>query len=713
MPASAHSKSTTGARHDLIAHLRAVAELAAKFAQPFGAGQLAHAAGLYHDLGKFHPDFQAYLAWCDDHPGERGPRVDHKAAGAAHSGRVSALLPLLIMAHHGGLKSPAELRSWLDDAALAARRGEALALATAALPELTSPTAIKAPDLRGCDAELFERILFSCLVDADFLDTEAHFDAGRSSARTSEFEPGKMLAELRLERSRLNATRDDAISRLRDEVADACETAGERPPGLYRMTVPTGGGKTLAGMGFALRHARRYGKRRVIAAIPYTSITEQTAGVYRGIFGSGAVLEHHSAAKQEERGDGEPTAGHSWQRLAAENWDAPVVVTTTVQLFESLLGHRVSTSRRLHNLCDSVLILDEVQMLPAKYLAPILDVLRSLVEHFGVTVLLSTATQPDYTHAAIKGEEIAPDPAMTFDRLRRVRYAFDAEPWTWEQAAERLAGEHQAMIVLNTKKDALRVLAQMGGDALHLSTNLCGAHRRDVLDDVRRRLRDRERCLLVATQVVEAGVDLDFPAVYRAMGPLDRIIQAAGRCNREGLLPEGRVTVFRPLEGGLPPGAYRTATQLSGIDLDRAIDLDDPSALAPWFRRLYGTVDTDAEGIQKLRERMDYPEVSRRFRMIEDDAHDVVVPYGDAKARSAVEEAVRRLRAKAGSARLLMRDVRPYIVGLGGRDIKRAAGKGFLEPVIDGVWEWTGPEALYDPVRGLVADGGDEELLLG
>lgn len=719
MLAAAHSKNNAGLRHDLIAHLRAVAELAEEFARPFGGDLIAHAAGLYHDLGKFHPDFQAYLDWCDanpQQPGEprkRGPRVDHKAAGAAFAARVNALLPLLIMAHHGGLRSPTDLKTWLADPALERRRDESLEIAQAALSALNDTHSLKLPALTSAtDAELFARVLFSCLVDADFLDTEAHFDASRAALRPVAFDPAAMLEALRAERHRLEAGANSELIDLRRQIADACEGAGDRAPGLYRMTVPTGGGKTLAGMGFALRHAVKHGKGRVIVAIPYTSITEQTAGVYRDMFGGEAVLEHHSAAHADDHDDGEATAEHSWQRLAAENWDAPIVVTTTVQLFQSLFGRRTSTSRKLHRIANSVLILDEVQMLPARYLAPILDGLRCLVEHFGVTVLLSTATQPDFTHASIVAEEIAPDPGMIFDRLRRVRYRFESEPWTWVDAAAALRREHQAMMILNTKKDARAVLDALGADALHLSTNLCGAHRRDVLAEVRRRLKADERCVLVSTQVVEAGVDLDFPAVYRAMGPLDRIIQAAGRCNREGRLDEGRVTIFRPLEGGMPPGAYRTATQLGVIDINAAIDLDDPHALGSWFRRFYSTVDTDAEGIQSLRAKMDYPEVASRFRMIEDDAQDVVVPFGDDATRARIDETVRRIIAKDGSARLLLRALQPYTVGLREREIKQALSRGFVEPVIDGVWRWTGPASAYDNVLGFVADGSDEELLL-
>lgn len=713
MPAAAHSRNNAGLRHDLIAHLGEVARRAADFARPFGGDEIAYAAGLCHDLGKFHPDFQAYLEWCEQNPGKRGPRVDHKAAGAAFSSGVNALLPLLIMAHHGGLKSPTDLKTWLADPAFARRRDEALGIARAAVPALNDVAHVGLPALASAtDGELFARMIFSCLVDADFLDTEAHFDATRTALRSASFAPSAMLEALHKERLRLETSRAGRLTDLRRQIADACEAAGERKHGLYRMTVPTGGGKTLAGMGFALRHAATHGKSRIIVAIPYTSITEQTASVYRGMFGADAVLEHHSATRTEDAADDEPTAVHSWQRLAAENWDAPIVVTTTVQLFQSLFGRRTSTSRKLHRIANSVLILDEVQMLPTRYLATILDGLRCLVAQFGVTVLMSTATQPDFTHASLMGDEIAPDPNMTFDRLRRVSYQFEIDPWTWSDAATALRQEHRAMMILNTRRDARSVLGALDGDALHLSTNLCGAHRRDVLFEVRRRLAAGERCVLVSTQVVEAGVDLDFPAVYRAMGPLDRIIQAAGRCNREGRLEKGRVTIFRPLEGGMPPGAYRTATQLGAIDINAAIDLDDPDALGAWFRRFYATIDTDAEGIQPLRAKMDYPEVSRRFRMIEDDAQDVVVPYGNEQAREQVDDAIRRLQTKDGSARLLLRTLQPYTVGLREREIKRALARGFVEPVIDGVWRWTGPGSAYDSVLGLVADGSDDDLLV-
>lgn len=723
MAAAAHSANGVGERHALVDHLRCVAERAAEFARLFGAADLAYAAGLYHDLGKFHPDFQDYLDWCDAHPGKRGLRVDHKGAGVKYTELVSPALQLVIVAHHGGLHAPDELRSWFAEDRVKRRIEEALRLAAAELPELTQPpTPIAAPAFADRDAiarEFFIRMLFSCLVDADFLDTEAHFNVQKSLVRAGTLDAVALAAKLSEYRASLAPDRHDAVTELRARVAIACEDAGDRAPGIYRMTVPTGGGKTLAGMGFALRHAAMHGKRRVIVAIPYTSITDQTANVYRKAFGAdGVVLEHHSAAAPPEHDDDESaTEEHSWQRLSAENWDAPIVVTTTVQLFQSLLGKRVSTSRKLHNLADSVIILDEVQMLPVHHLDPLLDVLQRLADDYGATVLLSTATQPQFVHERFKDlPDIAPDPRSLFPQSVRVTYEFPPESWTWDEAAAALRAEPQAMMILNTKKDALAVLSALAdSDALHLSTLLCGAHRRVVLDEVRERLKDRRPCRLVSTQVVEAGVDIDFPVVFRAMGPLDRILQAAGRCNREAKLDGlGRVVVFRPAEGGTPRGAYAVATGHTVTVLAReGFSIDDPASIGPWFEWLYKTLSTDREGIQKLRAKLDYGEVARKFQMIEDDTEDVVVPYGSDGERARARQAVVDLRAKRGSARELMRKLQPYVVAVRHRDISRAVARGFIAagPVIEGVWECVADR--YHETRGLMVDGADGELLMG
>ncbi|HEX5502614.1 MAG TPA: CRISPR-associated helicase Cas3' [Thermomicrobiales bacterium] len=726
--AYAHSKNKAGKRHDLVEHLTTVAERARDFAVPFGGGDLAYWAGLWHDLGKFHPAFQQYLRDCEAVPksGRRGP--DHKRAGAKLALDKAQLLSLPIKGHHGGLPAMGEVAGWVRERAFQEAVAEALAAARATLGARVDPPAAPAAPAWVNDplgGELFLRMVFSALVDADCLDTEAHFNPDRAGAREGAPDLAALWAELDSNQARLLLDVEKAsvtplqreVNAVRREVYEACLAAAAQAPGFFRLTVPTGGGKTRSGLAFALRHALAHGLGRVIVAIPYTSIIEQTAEVYREIFDDArAVLEHHSAVAGREREDDAPvTPELLWARLAAENFDAPIVVTTTVQLFESLLGARTSACRKLHHLARSVIVLDEVQTLPPHLLAPTLDVLRRLVANYGVSVVLCTATQPALDESpGFKGiasvREIVPDAARHFKVLERVQYQWpeEGERWSWERVADELRGAPRAMAVVNTKADALAILAALDDpDALHLSTLLCGAHRRAVLAEVRRRLDAGEPCRLVATQVVEAGVDLDFPVVLRALGPLDRIVQAAGRCNREGRLDGlGRVVVFEPEEGRQPPGAYRAGSDVTQVLLRAAAgdpNLHDPATFSAYFRRYYASLDLDREKVEERRRALDYPEVARRYRLIDDDAVSVVVRYrgkGDEReeAGANVDALLAALRAHPERSRSLVRRLQPYIVGVRQRLLDRYAGEGLAEEVLPGLWEWCGK---YDNVRGL------------
>jgi CRISPR-associated endonuclease/helicase Cas3 len=518
----------------------------------------------------------------------------------------------------------------------------------------------------------------------------------------------------------LSGRQADSLNRIRHEVYLAALSAAEQPPGFFRMTVPTGGGKTRSALAFGLRHAAKFGLHRLIVGIPYTSIIEQTADEYRNIFGADVVLEHHSALAAGDNPDN-PTRQEIWSRLSSENWDAPIVVTTTVQLFESLFASRPSKCRKLHNLARSVLILDEVQTLPTRLLEPILDALRELVAHYGVSVVLCTATQPALDDRAhLKGlpnvREIAPDPERLFGELRRVSCVWTSEKMRWQEVADQMRDEPQALAILNTKKDAIALLdALHDPTALHLSTLLCGAHRRDVLSDVKRRLKGGQPCRLVSTQVVEAGVDLDFPLVLRAVGPLDRVVQAAGRCNREGKLDpdQARVIVFDPSEGGrLPSGEYQTATDNTRVMLrSPGFNFHDPATYKTYFRQLYQLVDLDAEGVQAKRERFDFPAVAESFRMINDDTVPVVVPYrGPTGKDRRVDSLVSAIRARPDSfSRSLFRQFQPYLVNLQARMIPALQKDGLVANLIPGLAEWVGH---YDPVRGIVFDSRDPEVLV-
>lgn len=576
--------------HLLAAHLRSVAENARAFAEPFGAGDLAYAIGLLHDVGKYNPAFQAYLRACATNSGPpRGP--DHKAAGAQLAvQRGFDILSLLIQGHHGGLHSPGDLRQWLLKQQRNPALADAIACAEQDTPELREIVRPTLPPYIQSElsAELFVRMLFSTLVDADYLDTEQHFTNWKTAKRGSDRTIPDLLARFEAQLPAPATACTEIVRAARDAMYDACVVAAEQPPGFFRLTIPTGGGKTRSGMAFALRHAVRYGKQRVIVAVPFISITQQTAKVYRDIFGDDddahpTVLEHHSATVGGDTDEPGYRPPDTWQRLAAENWDAPIVVTTTVQLFDSLFANTTGQCRKLHRLAGSVLILDEAQALPPMLLKPILDVLGQLVQQYGTTVVISTATQPAFEaieeFRKIGAREIVPDAARYFATLTRVSYEWRTDrPYALAEVADWLRDAPQALAVMNTKQDALDLLQALNDpDALHLSTLLCGRHRERVIAEVTRRLKVGAECRLVATQVIEAGVDLDFPLVLRALGPLDSIIQAAGRCNRGGLLERGRVIVFRAEGEHGPRGTYKTATGETQALVTRDGDDLDPN----------------------------------------------------------------------------------------------------------------------------------------
>lgn len=725
--------------HDLVSHLHQTAEKAHKNALKFGAGELAYLAGLWHDIGKFNPEFQKYLKDCyeADLVGKQSPKggsVPHAVYGAILARESLQVLAPIIHGHHMGLQKFGNVQEATERPETLQTYEEILPVARDEIEGLGFEGDWRAlvsgipddPQEMELFTELLLRMVFSALLDADFLDTEIHFDPKQSNRRGTRLRPERLWEVLERDQEEVISSIDDPtpVNKVREEVYRECLQAAELSSGVFRLAVPTGGGKTRSGLAFALKHAVEHDLDRVVVAIPYTSIIEQTAGTYREIFkelGENAVLEHHSAVRRDEGADARrfPEEFEGLEesqvraRLAAENWDAPLVVTTMVQLFESLFANRTSRCRRLHNLARSIIVLDEVQTLPTGLLKPILNVLRELTRRYSVTVVLCTATQPalDERSPHLKGFEDVTDivPEEMADRhftsLRRVEYETSREEWSWGEVAEHLleaSSKRRAMVVLNTRKDALALLTELEGEpTLHLSTRLCGAHRHRVLEEVRRRLGAGEPCLLVATQVVEAGVDLDFPVVFRALGPLDRIAQAAGRCNREGTLPgKGKVVVFRPAEGSMPPGEeYRSGTDEARMMLEREdFDLHDPNVFREYFRLLYGDVSLDAKGIQDLRKQLDYPEVASRFRLIEGVSVPVIVRYDGPdqeqdKARDKTIERIRYTGLWAGDHRRLQ----PYVVSLFEQEFER--NRDWTEEIADGVYLWNGD---YDAgLRGI------------
>lgn len=714
-PFAAHTppKNDPNRWHDLKEHLSDVATGASGLAKKLGAEQLGRYAGLWHDLGKYNPEFQKYLKLCAE-GSAHAKSVPHAVHGAILAAEIMPPIAPLIYGHHGGLPQIQEMM------------GKRICDPT---HQLVYQSALKKAEAEGIDLnptddwkaevssfkdqlhyELFLRLLFSCLVDADFLDTEEHFSPELTQQRVQTETVQALWTVLDRHQTQLIANAPDKlVNRVRAEVYQACSDAALLAPGVFRLAVPTGGGKTLSGLAFALKHAAKYEHHRVIVAVPYTSIIEQTVSVYRSIFGEAAVLEHHSAAKAKVD-DEDARSTQAQARLATQNWDSPLIVTTTVQLLESLFHNRTSRCRKLHNIVNSVIILDEVQTLPIGLLGPIVNVLQELADRYHVTIVLCTATQP-----ALEGKSpyldgfsnvqniIEPQQAQEhFRQLSRVNYEIPDGSWSWAQVADDIQTHwhEQALMILNTRKDALELLAALPVDEederlFHLSTLLCGAHRRKILAAVRSRLQEKLPCWLVSTQVVEAGVDLDFPAVYRALGPLDRIVQAAGRCNREGNSEiKGRVVIFRPEAGSTPPGDYATAVAETANLLKQQPDFDNPEIFRPYFEKLYQGINTDKKKVQDSRQSFDYPETANRFELIPKDTQPVVIAY-DEGASKLIREIERH-----GLKSYHHRALQPYLVNLRDREFKQAAE--VRREIAPGIWVWEGG---YDQVRGICLGG--------
>jgi CRISPR-associated endonuclease/helicase Cas3 len=713
----AHSANDAGEWHLLVDHLRGTAERAADFGAAFESEEVARLAGLVHDAGKADPAWQAYLRSVA--AGHAHPMVDHKHAGMylARDAGLGPLLAPVIAGHHGGMP-------WSRDGlarALADGPTPGQAKALEALAELGIRVTDRRADVpafampRRADeasfraAELWSRMVFSTLVDADHLDTEAHFRPDRAELRQR---PDVQMADLV---DRFDGAVADVIgSRSADPVAEARlalrQRAGARaaePRGWYELTAPTGSGKTIAGLSFALRHALAHGLRRVITAVPFISVTEQVATAYRAILdrpGSAVVVEHHSALG--EVSDTGQVGDELTARIATENWDATVLVTTTVQLLESLFDNRPSRCRKLHRLARAVIVLDEVQAIPWRILEPTLEVLRSLVSDYGASVLLTTATQPPLhlipTANHLARTELVPRSASAvFDRVVAAPLASPMDLDRVSGVASDLAERHggQCLIVVNSVADARQLVRSLVGTPglHHLSTRMCMAHRRDVLQRMLHDLEAEQACVLVSTQLIEAGVDIDFPVALRATAPLPSVIQTAGRVNRHGLRASGTLGVVEILDGRMPPEEYFVGANLTRDLMRDGLDLLAPDTLAVYYERFleYTKDKLDHFDVQRARRDLNFPEVARRYRVIVDDSVGVLVPY------QAFDPTREHVPDDPRARRQWVRSVQPFVVSLRTRDFARSVQDRTVVPMAPGIWRWMGQ---YDPITGLVAD---------
>jgi len=630
----------------LSEHLRNVALLAKEYATPLGLPAEAELAGLLHDLGKYHPGFQQYL--------RRGrPRTPHAAAGAAIIAARSARVANIVASHHAGLHDWPELQPKL--AALLSEKKSLLAeflrqfQSELGYPPLTVPAPIEA----GAAArELATRLVFSALVDADYLDTEQHFQKTKGQSVSEPCWPPVEELCAKLEQFMNDLGRQpnvNSLNLLRTQISDRCAEIGKsHAAGAFALAVPTGGGKTLASARFALRHAAQNGWKRIIYVIPYTSIIEQNAGVFADIFGLNAVLEHHSLARWQEEDEEAPDSLAQQMKRSAENWDAPFIVTTNVQFFESLFSHRPAACRKLHRLMEAVIIFDECQTFPPELLTPTLVCLKALLVFGKTSVVFCTATQPSlgerpgFAEGFPNVTEIIPQEWQLHERpeFRRTRLRTRRKARSVSDLCQELSQCARGLVIVNTRQQAWELFEKVRSEGVfHLSTLMCPAHREIVLSAVRVRLQAKNaRCLVISTQLVEAGVDLDFPVVYRALGPLDSIIQAAGRCNREGRLrgkddmPQlGEVIVFKLEDHRLPSAStYRRATDLaSGTDfLPDALEGNfPPETILRYFESLYNLTERDKHNIAQLSHDKCYRQIGEKYRWIESDTEPVLTDY--------------------------------------------------------------------------------------
>lgn len=694
-------------------HCIGVAKLAKNFAEEFGMGEWGYTMGLLHDKGKEKHQFQSYIRDVNGIPGYS----DYTMEGKAHAyvGAVIArnifdrqamhLFCNQIAAHHRGLYDYDELEEIIK------RPVPDEINKTIERQKLNSPPF----KLKNENFHHLSRMLFSCLVDADFLDTERFMNEENAKERDC-LTPLASLAprlEQYIGRLQQNAAKT-AVNKIRNDIQACCIKMSDRPKGFYSLTVPTGGGKTLSSMLWAMRHAMHHGMKRIIIAIPYTSIIVQTAGILKQIFGEQNVLEHHSNFDPSSIKD--PGLRHK-AKLATENWDYPIIVTTNVQLFESMFSNRPSDCRKLHNIVNSIIILDEVQTLPTDFLQPIVDTLKAYHNMFGVSVLFTTASQPILSGliegcnptAAFSGidniTEIIPPNYALHDKLRRVCLKIDEDGRTYDDIAERLSKHDRVLCIVNTRNDAREIYERLPKDGItiHLSRMMCPIHVSKNLNLLKQALAEnKEKTIrVVATQLIEAGVDIDFPVVFRQEAGLDSILQAAGRCNREGKQKSGTTYVFSLSAEHNLYGGIKDANQ-ARLNMPNITDWFAPEAMTEYFRQLYCRKMTfDRKDIKNLlykTSEMCFEEASKEFRLIDNAGKTVIINLNESK------ELIERLKREDITYSLIKQSAQ-YSVNIHERDFRKLLSYGAIEEVREGLEIYVvNDRAQYDENIGLRLD---------
>ena len=697
----AHIRPQSGETQSVVAHLRGTAELAQRFGDAFGAGDEACRCGMLHDMGKYSSAFQARIRG-------NAERVDHSTAGAQYAWNVlrDPAATFCIAGHHGGLP---DLGSRMDSSDIASMRARLKREVPACEPYFNENTVAQLPNLSPhtpYEAFFYIHMLYSCLVDADYLDTEAFMSDGQIQRAL-----GEPLAALE-EKLSAHITpwlvhSDGELNEKRSRILRAALDKGESPPGLFTLTVPTGGGKTVASMAFALRHALRNGFRRILYIIPYTSIIEQTQRVFEDIFGAENVLAHYANVDYKNEENSEKPNLHY---LATENWDAPIILTTAVQFFESLYGNRSSRCRKLHNIAGSVIIFDEAQMLPVPYLRPCIAAISALIKDYRCTAVLCTATQPSLAPLFAEKEmlpempahEICPSEFCTDPIFRRVTYQQEGA-LSDEELAERLKQEKQVLCIVNRRCQAQELFALLPKEgAFHLSTAMYPAHRRRILEEIRRLLEEGKPCRVISTSLVEAGVDVDFGAVYRCLAGLDSMVQAAGRCNRNGkrAAAQSIVHLFESRDSA-PPRMLRQNIAAAKRALAAGLAPDDPACIRDYFDFLFYSLKSPDELDEKhilpeiMQNTMPFQSVAEQFRLIETGQYTVYIPEGHGAE-------LIKLYRENGPSRELLREMGEYAVGVYPQHFRQLENA--LEKLSENSAVLCIPE-LYSPHPGLSFEG--------
>jgi len=722
----------------LLDHLTNVSVLAGTYAETFTTREIGEACGLLHDIGKYSDDFQKRI---------RGENIqtDHSTAGAKtayllaakqqdlHSSLAYHLMSYVIAGHHGGLPNRGNAnasglfqRLQNSDPELFAAWKTEISQSFPDLSDFFNTQTFFPKDQSKIDQNefksefalslfLYTHFLYSCLVDADRTD----------AARWDGYVTEGMFPSLSEYNNKLDARMAEFkvasdLDKIRNDILTSCNKAAQTEPGIFTLNVPTGGGKTLSSLSFALKHAIKNNQTRIIYTIPFTSIIEQNAKVYADIFGRNNIVEHHSNFVLPTGTTVEPDSPEGENKnlsLAAANWNAPLILTTNVQFFESLFTSHPSRARKVHNIANSVIILDEVQALPNEFLLPCMYALSELVNNYHCTVVLCTATQPDFVENEVfpKGtsvRNIVPNYQELAKIMKRAD-AYDLGYKTIDEIASSLKSEQQVLCIVNTKKHAkdLYDLVKEAGDTLHLSTNMCPKHRKLVIETIRKKLKNKEPCRVISTQLIEAGVDIDFPVVYRSLAGVDSITQAAGRCNREGKLPSGNVYIFTPEQTYSGAGYVKQTAEIShSIQTEDYLSLD---TIAKYFSKLFDIrkeqldnkeiLGLCRQGIQTKTTETAFPfaDISDKFKLISDSGCAVIIPFDDGAERLINNYSPDFIRS-------FIRKISPYCVNVRKKDLDHLNDEGALSLVGDSFVVLKNQSRYYARDTGIHLSGNPE-----